>query len=115
LIRYHTRWVFPVTSVAVESGTVVEEDSLESGIGSLEAGRDADLAAFSLADIIPLGDPEAAVVFSLYRRSAMFVAVAGRVLVADGQVLHGRDEWRHAAISAGDGLARWHISETMRR
>jgi cytosine/adenosine deaminase-related metal-dependent hydrolase len=77
-------------------------------VGSLEVGKEADLAAFSLAGVTPVGDPEAAVVFSLYRRDASFVAVGGRVLVGDGAVLGDHQGLAERVQRAGDALARWH-------
>lgn len=83
---------------------------LASRVGSLEVGKEADLAAFSLADTAPLGDPESALVYSLYRRNAAFVAVAGRVLVDDSTVIHETAELRRRVVAAGDALARWHLA-----
>jgi cytosine/adenosine deaminase-related metal-dependent hydrolase len=57
-------------------------------VGSLEVGKDADLAAFSLdtARGVPIHDPEAAALYALRGSDATFVSVAGRVLVRDGSV-----------------------------
>jgi cytosine/adenosine deaminase-related metal-dependent hydrolase len=62
---------------------------LADRIGSLEHGKDADLAAFSLdtARAVPLHDPEAAALYALRGDDAMFVTVAGRVLLQDRVVL----------------------------
>jgi 5-methylthioadenosine/S-adenosylhomocysteine deaminase len=81
---------------------------LAARIGSLDVGKDADLTAFSLAGTAPLGDPESALIYSLYSRNAVFAAVAGRVLVDDGLVLHESAELRERVVAAGDALARWH-------
>lgn len=81
---------------------------LADRVGSLEAGKEADLAAFSLEGVIPLGDPEAAVVFSLYRREASFVAVGGRVLVQDGVVPGTHKGLAERVQRAGHALALWH-------
>jgi 5-methylthioadenosine/S-adenosylhomocysteine deaminase len=64
---------------------------LEGRIGSLEAGKDADLAAFSLEGMraTPSADPEAALVFALPGTVARFVCVAGRELVRDGRLVAG--------------------------
>jgi 5-methylthioadenosine/S-adenosylhomocysteine deaminase len=61
-------------------------------VGSLEAGKDADLAAFDLAGLhaAPAFDPVTTAIFSLTGRDACFVAVAGRVL-------RGRNHTRAAA------------------
>jgi cytosine/adenosine deaminase-related metal-dependent hydrolase len=57
-------------------------------VGSLEVGKDADLAAFSLdtARGVPVHEPEAAALYALRGGDATFVTVAGRVLVRDGSV-----------------------------
>lgn len=61
---------------------------LDGEIGSLEAGKSADLAAFAIDPaVMPLHDPEAAVVFALPGSRASFVSVAGRELVAPDKPL----------------------------
>ena len=57
-------------------------------VGSLEVGKDADLAAFSLnsARGAPVHEPTAAALYALRGSDATFVAVAGRVLVHDGSL-----------------------------
>jgi cytosine/adenosine deaminase-related metal-dependent hydrolase len=56
---------------------------MESEIGSLEVGKSADLAAFPIDPaVMPVHDPEAAVVFALPGARASFVSVAGREIVA---------------------------------
>jgi 5-methylthioadenosine/S-adenosylhomocysteine deaminase len=64
---------------------------LEGQIGSLEAGKDADLAAFplDLARGTPSFDAETALVFALPGTVARFVCVAGRELVRDGRLVAG--------------------------
>lgn len=63
---------------------------LEREIGSLEAGKSADLAAFPLApSVVPVHDPEAAAVFALPGARASLVTVAGRELVRSGKVIAG--------------------------
>ena len=71
---------------------------LEREVGSLEVGKSADLAAFPLdACSMPVHDPEAAAIFALPGTSASLVTVAGRELVAGGQ-LRGADPALHARI-----------------
>jgi 5-methylthioadenosine/S-adenosylhomocysteine deaminase len=62
---------------------------LAGQIGSLEAGKSADLAAFPLDGIraTPTFDPEAALVFALPGTAARLVTVAGRELVRDGRLV----------------------------
>jgi 5-methylthioadenosine/S-adenosylhomocysteine deaminase len=59
---------------------------LEREVGSLEVGKSADLAAFSLGARTrgPTHDPVAAAVLALAGTPATFVAVAGRALVHNG-------------------------------
>jgi 5-methylthioadenosine/S-adenosylhomocysteine deaminase len=62
--------------------------SLEHTIGSLEAGKQADLIAIDLsaAHNSPHYDPAAALLFSCSARDVVFTMVAGRVLYENGQV-----------------------------
>lgn len=64
---------------------------LAEQIGSLEAGKEADLAAFPLDGVraTPAFDPEVALVFALPGTAARLVTVAGRELVRDGQLVAG--------------------------
>jgi cytosine/adenosine deaminase-related metal-dependent hydrolase len=61
---------------------------LADRVGSLEVGKDADLAAFSLdtARGVPVHEPEAAALYAARGGDAAFVTVAGRVLVCDGSI-----------------------------
>ena len=73
---------------------------LESEIGSLDAGKSADLAAFPLASCAaPVHDPEAAAVFALPGIGASLVTVAGRELVREGRVV-GEDPGLAARVDA---------------
>jgi 5-methylthioadenosine/S-adenosylhomocysteine deaminase len=60
----------------------------EGEIGSLDVGKSADLAAFSLdhARSVPVYDPATALVFSASGRAANFVAVAGRPVVRESRL-----------------------------
>lgn len=83
---------------------------LEATIGTLEVGKAADLAAFSLAhpDAQPVHDPAVTLVHVLAgAASATLVVVAGRERVRDGVVL-AADAGRHARMTAlGDRLRMW--------
>ena len=60
---------------------------IDGEVGSLEAGKSADLAAFPLdACSLPVHDPEVAAVFALPGVSATLVTVAGRELVREGKL-----------------------------
>lgn len=77
-------------------------------VGTLEAGKEADLAAFPLPKSRgPTQDPSVAAVHVLAGAAASFVAVAGRVLVDDGRLVA-----EDAALSArvqrsADRLREW--------
>ena len=62
---------------------------LDARIGSLDPGKDADLAAFPVdaGCGVPTHDPVATAVFSLGSARASFVTVAGEPRVVDGRVL----------------------------
>ena len=62
---------------------------IDGEIGSLEPGKSADLAAFSLDGMGPTFDPETAAVFAMAGSRASFVTVAGSPLVVDGQLVRG--------------------------
>jgi cytosine/adenosine deaminase-related metal-dependent hydrolase len=57
-------------------------------VGSLDPGKEADLAAFSLDTLraVPVHGPEAAALHGLRGSDATFVAIAGRVLLRDGHL-----------------------------
>jgi 5-methylthioadenosine/S-adenosylhomocysteine deaminase len=83
---------------------------LADRIGSLEIGKDADLAAFSLnaADARPVHDPAVTLVHVLAgSQPAMLVVVAGRELVRDGALIDA-DATRQGRIELlGDRLRAW--------
>jgi cytosine/adenosine deaminase-related metal-dependent hydrolase len=82
---------------------------IESRVGSLEVGKDSDLAAFRI-DIprtTPVGDPYSAAIFALPGRSAELVTVRGRVKVDRGRVLGADAALADRVRRAGDGLASW--------
>jgi len=86
---------------------------LESRVGSLEVGKDADLAAFRI-DIprtTPIGDPYSAAIFALPGRSAELVTVQGRMLVDRGRVLAADDSLAARVRKAGDALGNWALRQ----
>jgi 5-methylthioadenosine/S-adenosylhomocysteine deaminase len=98
-------------ATALELATIGGARSLgmEGEVGSLEPGKAADLAAFSLFG--PSGsscaDPVATAVFSLTGRDAEMVMVAGKLVVLD-RVLVGRmDAWLGEAEAGERALAAW--------
>jgi len=82
---------------------------IDSRVGSLEVGKDADLAAFRI-DIprtTPVGDPYSSAIFALPGRSAELVTVRGRILVEHGRALSTDDSLGDRVRSTGDALASW--------
>jgi 5-methylthioadenosine/S-adenosylhomocysteine deaminase len=82
---------------------------IDSHVGSLETGKDADLAAFrtDIARTTPLGDPYSAAIFALPGRSAELVTVRGRVLVEGGRARSGDAALGHRVREVGTALASW--------
>jgi len=82
---------------------------IEARVGSLEVGKDADLAAFRTDSprTSPLGDPYSAAIFALPGRSAELVTVKGRVLVQRGQVGAADKALASRVQAAGTALATW--------
>jgi Cytosine deaminase and related metal-dependent hydrolases len=77
--------------------------------GTLEVGKDADLAAFRLdsARTIPPGDPESVAVFAMAGRSAEMVAVRGKRLVEHGKTLFPVEDVMSSVSRASDALHQW--------
>ena len=82
---------------------------LDDRVGSLEVGKEADLTAFSLRArrAVPVHDPAAAAVFALSGCEAKFVAVAGRVLLRDGRLVHEDQTLGARVQAAAERLAAW--------
>ena len=82
---------------------------LDDRVGSLEVGKDADLAAFPLdgARGIAAGDVAATLVFSLAGRAASLVAVAGRELVRAGRLLAPDDGAAERVAASAAALRAW--------
>jgi cytosine/adenosine deaminase-related metal-dependent hydrolase len=82
---------------------------IDSRVGSLEVGKDADLAAFAtdMPRTTPVGDPYAAAVFALPGRSATLVAVRGRRLVENASALYGDNTLSKRVNRIGAALASW--------
>ena len=82
---------------------------IDGRVGSLEVGKDADLAAFSTATprTIPVGDPYSAAIFALPGRSAELVTVKGRVLVERGRARAVDKALASRVQAIGTALATW--------
>lgn len=76
-------------------------------IGTLEAGKQADLAAFALDRARPTFDPITAAVYSVTGADARFVAVAGRPLLRDGALLGAKVGLPERIESLARALADW--------
>jgi len=83
--------------------------NLDSRIGSLEVGKDADLAAFTtdIPRTTPLGDPYSAAIFALPGRSATLATVRGKVLVERGRAILNDTTLAERVRKAGAALASW--------
>jgi 5-methylthioadenosine/S-adenosylhomocysteine deaminase len=88
----------------IEGAKAVGIDHL---VGSLEEGKQADLAAFSLAGAAPTQDPVTAAIFSIETSRAEFVTVAGRPLVSKKTLVAPRAGLAERMQSIGDRLAEW--------
>lgn len=81
---------------------------LEGEIGSLEAGKSADLAAFPLdGRATPAADPEVTAVLALGGRDASLTMVAGRELVRDGRTLDHDAQLPARVATAAQALRDW--------
>jgi 5-methylthioadenosine/S-adenosylhomocysteine deaminase len=76
-------------------------------VGSLEEGKQADLAAFALDPAGPTHDPVTAAVFSITGARARFVAVAGTVLLRDGLLVAPRPGLAERMQCLADALDEW--------
>jgi 5-methylthioadenosine/S-adenosylhomocysteine deaminase len=82
---------------------------LDAEIGSLDAGKSADLAAFPLGASArgPTHDPVAAAVLALAGTPASFVAVGGRALVRDGEPVDVDRGLAARVQRSADRLSAW--------
>lgn len=85
---------------------------LDAEVGSLERGKSADFAAFSLdvPSAIPTTDPVTAAIFSIMGRDASMVVIAGRTLVEEGRVIAEPPGLRARVQEAAERLSRWRDS-----
>jgi 5-methylthioadenosine/S-adenosylhomocysteine deaminase len=78
-------------------------------VGSLEVGKAADLAAFTLDGVreVPAYDPASALIYSVAGRPAKAVFVEGKEVVRDGHVRFDVEPMRRRVQDAGQALTRW--------
>jgi cytosine/adenosine deaminase-related metal-dependent hydrolase len=82
---------------------------IDDRVGTLEQGKDADIAAFRLdvARTVPAGDPEAAALFALSGRAAELVMVGGKRLVEKGNTVAKMEALLHSVAAASAALHSW--------
>ncbi|MEO7965303.1 MAG: amidohydrolase family protein [Gemmatimonadaceae bacterium] len=82
---------------------------MQDAIGTLEVGKRADLAAFSLGAprTTPAFAPEDALLWALAGHSAILTVVAGKILVRDGALVSPRDSDLASVAAIGNSLASW--------
>jgi 5-methylthioadenosine/S-adenosylhomocysteine deaminase len=84
-------WNTSPATLGLELATVrgAKALGLDGDIGTLEVGKQADLAGFPLDGLHaqPIQDPESALIFATSGRGARLVIVAGEELVRDGQLV----------------------------
>ena len=99
----------PAAAEMLELATIGGASAIGLGdvVGTLDVGKQADLAAFSLDEIRPTHDPIAAAVFALSARHARFVCVAGKALVQDGALISPRPGLAARMQSLADALQEW--------
>lgn len=90
---------------------------LDAVVGSLEPGKDADLAAFPLdiAQGAAEHDPAAAAVWSLGHARASAVLVQGEERVRDGRILDGDPDLQRRVHDVGRALASWIADQGINR
>lgn len=99
----------PEAADMIELATIAGARALgiDALVGSLEEGKQADLAAFAIEPAVPIQDPVAALVFSISGARARFVSVAGRVLIRDGGLVSSRPGLAKRMQTLADALASW--------
>jgi 5-methylthioadenosine/S-adenosylhomocysteine deaminase len=96
---------------ALELATIGGARALNIGdrVGSLEVGKEADLAAFKI-DIprtTPVGDPYSTAIFALPGRSAQLVTVRGKVVVDNAQAVAREAGLPKRVAAIGAALSDW--------
>jgi 5-methylthioadenosine/S-adenosylhomocysteine deaminase len=99
----------PAAADVLELATIggAKAIGIDQLVGTLEEGKQADLAAFAIDPLHPVQDPVAAAIFSLTGTHARFVMVAGRPLLRDGALVTPRSGLAQRMAQLGDALAEW--------
>ena len=102
-------WETPEAADVLELATLggARAIGIDSQVGSLEVGKQADLAAFPLTGGAPVQDPVAAAIFSVAGAQASFVCVAGNVLVRNGALVSPRAGLVSRVQTLANALADW--------
>ena len=102
-------WETPESADVLELATLgaAQALGLDALVGSLEPGKQADLAAFSLGGMGPIHDPISAAIFSIAGARADFVSVAGKALVRGGVLVTPRAGLEQRMQSCADCLGDW--------
>lgn len=89
---------------------------LEHEIGSIEVGKSADLAAFTLdGRASSSADPAESIVLALGGRDALLAMVAGRALVRDGRLVETDSDLSRRVDAAAGALRAWRGSDARSR
>lgn len=102
---------------ALELATIGGARALGLGheVGTLEAGKAADFAAFRIdRHRAPLHDPAAALIFAMAGQTAQFVAVDGEVRVRDGRLVHDDATLHERVQHTADRLQEWLAADLVR-
>jgi len=103
----------PSATDVLELATIGGAKALGMGdlVGTLEVGKQADLAAFSFDGHHPIHDPLAAAVFAVTGARARFVVVAGNVLLQEGRLTGPQPGLPLRIEALADALGVWLASD----
>jgi len=89
---------------------------IDDKVGSLEVGKEADLAAFPLsaARATPVGDIVAAILFAVAGTPAQFVAVRGELRIVEGRLVVPDPALVQRVVASANALAAWERTGTWR-
>jgi 5-methylthioadenosine/S-adenosylhomocysteine deaminase len=103
----------PTSKDMLELATIGGAKAIGIGdiVGTLEVGKQADLAAFSLDETSPTPDPIAAAIFAVTGSRARMVCVSGKVLLRDGSLVSPREGLSARMETLAYALNAWHASQ----
>ena len=99
----------PSAADVLEMATIGGATAIGIGdlVGTLEPGKQADLAAFALDPIHPIHDPVTAAIFSVSAARTRFVTVAGKPLLREGTLIEPRPGLSERMHSLAESLDDW--------